>query len=576
MKLYFLFLKVLQILMEEMMNKDDGKFNIFVSYSWADEEERTNVIKALNTIDGITVLVDHLEIQEGDNIFNTISDLIDKANILLVLVSNESIKSLAVRDELVLAHERNLKVIEVCLHSDKCKEMEVELPSFMKDKKKSKSIEDVISAITKEKNDFQGTGFKYQLRNEFAQLRQLIHTTPDDSEMDNLFLKNILQKVNNEAKQIHARNYEVDLSRSYDFLKRAGSIFHSANEVYAVTVSWISDFWNDENNITDTINYLKDQNDTTIRLFVFGKPEEVIRFHEILNANYEKYGVGGAVLITSKEVYEKELLDHIGVQDRERKKYINSDFGVLEYDNNELYAWLDKSKLGFLDVSIKDKFGIDHEQFKKYMKKLKSDLEVGEFKNGVYRWCGDEGSNTFKKIYKDLFPSTTQDTISHIILFKDFNIVSSIAEIKSKVESFAIKDSLGCLDVWYGKVNDSRALDEKYARKLIKDNEYEYMLYMRFKNQDALQKWYQHPEHSDMRRKLYSILSSKVKELYEQIDLEENDDKINILFDEIEKEISKHIKRFDYTYEYHEDAIEHIKPYPFFKRYQSRVNLVDN
>ncbi len=413
------------------------EFNIFLSYSWKDYTAKEEIIKTLDDIQDTNLMVDHIHIPKGEYIFEKISDLIDKANILLILISKDSVKSLSVRDELILAHERGCEIIEVCIEQN-CQDLEPYIPSFLKGRNRLLLTDDIKSLIKRKRDTFYKTGFKYTLRKEFSKLRQHIYQIDRESEFDNVILRNILSKVNSEAKQIENKNYEVDLSRSNDFLRRAGSIFHSADNVYAITVSWISDFWSDDNNANDTFDYLIDQKPNTIRLFVFDKPEEVKRFQEILDANYEIYGVDGAVLVTSKEFYETKILDQIGVGNKDRQEFINKDFGVLVYRNFEIYAWLDKTILGFTDVSLgRQEFGIDYKQFKTYLSKLQEKIGIGEFKNGVYRWSGEETKDFFHNVYDVLFPKTLQDTIMHIILFKEYNIVESIAEIKSKIEQFS-------------------------------------------------------------------------------------------------------------------------------------------
>jgi len=552
----------------------ENKFNVFVSYSWKDSEKKDSILNQLEGIEDINLIVDHINIPKGEYIFKKISQLIDEANILLVLLSHDSVQSLSVRDELILAYERGCDILEVCIDQN-CKDLESSLPSFLENRNRLSIDDNIPQVIIEKKEDFYKTGFKYLLRKEFSKLRQHIKEIHKESEFDNVILRNILNKVNSEAKQIGNKNYEVDLSRSSDFLRRAGSIFHSAANVYAVTVSWISDFWNDDDNANDTYDYLIDQKENTIRLFVFDKPEEVKKFQEILDANYEVYGVHGAVLITSKEYYEKNILDQISVSIKHRQEFINKDFGVLTYTDFEIYAWLDKAILGFTDVSLgRKEFGIDHDQFKNYLKGLQEKLEVGSFFNGIYRWSGEETEDFFVDVYNKLFPTTSQDTINHIILFKDYNIVKSIAEIKSKIEQFSHYADDGrpleCIDVWYGRINEYSPRDDQYVARLIKDKTFKYALIMKFKNEQALKDWYNHPEHSSMRRKLYSTLSSKANEIYKKIDTEKNQKKKTKLFREIEQEMKKHIRRIDYTYEYNKDAIEHIKPYSFFQRFQAR------
>ena len=134
----------------------------------------------------------------------------------------------------------------------------------------------------------------------------------------------------------------MDLGREHDFLLRAGPLFGSAKEIYAVTLAWISDFWTDSNNRLNAINYLRSQSQSTIRLFVFRNPSEFKKYKEVLDANYLRYGENGGVLVTSKKSYES-ILSRFCVNDME--KLLDTDFGFLRYEDDvELFAWLDSSK----------------------------------------------------------------------------------------------------------------------------------------------------------------------------------------------------------------------------------------
>jgi hypothetical protein len=390
-------------------------------------------------------------------------------------------------------------------------------------------------------------------------------------------MKNIIDNSISEIRQVISLQYDVDLGREHDFLLRAGPLFGSAKEIYAVALAWISDFWTDSDNQLNAINYLRSQNQFTIRLFVFRNPSELKKYKEILDANYLQYGKDGGVLVTSKKSYEG-ILSRFCFNDTDR--LLDSDFGFLRYEQDvDLFAWLDSSRLGFKDARLPSPFAVNYRSFISTLQKLnrtgiasfhKSDL--------VYKWKSELSEEEIMQVSSTLF-GTTSGEVVHIVIFNNETLLSKLAEVKNKVEQFASKSNknfrLRCVESWFGKVCDLKAIDSSYEGRLSHVDQYNYMLYMRFEDIEALKVWYAHPEHSVIRREIYCLLSAEACEKYQLIDeLKSTGQRpqMQALFEEIESIIyPKYLKRMDFVEELTPEIITHIRPYEFLQAFQNEV-----
>jgi hypothetical protein len=88
-------------------------YKVFVSYSWANSAERQSLVDGLRHIDAVEVLVDMRTILPGDGIHSTLRSMIDEADCVVALLTNEGLSSREVRAELDWAHQQEKLIIPI-------------------------------------------------------------------------------------------------------------------------------------------------------------------------------------------------------------------------------------------------------------------------------------------------------------------------------------------------------------------------------------------------------------------------------------------------------------------------------
>jgi uncharacterized SAM-dependent methyltransferase len=103
--------------------------NIFISYSWDNAITRAAVVNELKNLQGIKLIYDKIDIPKGDPIHPIISNLMKETDLIIPILTEESIKSLEVLDELSRGSERKINFFP--LIEDKISNKD--LPHFLKD-----------------------------------------------------------------------------------------------------------------------------------------------------------------------------------------------------------------------------------------------------------------------------------------------------------------------------------------------------------------------------------------------------------------------------------------------------------
>src|SRR5690349_19750973 len=102
---------------------------VFLSYSWKDEPLRHSVAEALTKIPMVELLYDTQRIKPGHGIHEGISNLIEAADVVIALVTKNSLASREVADELARADHRKKRIIPFI----KRESGTPELPHYLKD-----------------------------------------------------------------------------------------------------------------------------------------------------------------------------------------------------------------------------------------------------------------------------------------------------------------------------------------------------------------------------------------------------------------------------------------------------------
>ena len=89
------------------------KLNVFISYSWKQKLERSVLVNCLKDSTLLRIIVDIDRINTADPIHPRISQLIDEADVVVCLITQDSLLSTEVREELVRAHERGKVIVPV-------------------------------------------------------------------------------------------------------------------------------------------------------------------------------------------------------------------------------------------------------------------------------------------------------------------------------------------------------------------------------------------------------------------------------------------------------------------------------
>lgn len=261
-----------------------NEYNVFISYSWKATDYKTLLIDELEKINGVKIFSDHLNISLGDLLWSKISEGLDYCYSIITILDENALQSLEVRDELARANDRGKLIIPIIEREEADAKRQTITPHFLRQtlglyftkNKFNEILPKIKSKIEEERDNFlKSKGSKENLLENFSRLRKLIVNKSDSPDFCRLLTTAIISSAIKEITKISHQDYDVDLGREHDFLLRAGPLFASSNQIYAVTLSWVSNFWIDENNINNAIDYLKQQGKNTIRLFVFKNPSEL-------------------------------------------------------------------------------------------------------------------------------------------------------------------------------------------------------------------------------------------------------------------------------------------------------------
>lgn len=571
-------------------------YTVFISYSWKKQNDRKFVEQSIKGIPGINVVVDRHSIDYGDeNLWVKIRNMLGKSDLVIALLSEESLSSQAVIDELARADDRGIKILPI-----KSKELDAKDPRIPYYLRLSKYMEfdnanagDFLGEIQEAVKGKMQSGANLTSK-AYSELRNCI-VESNRTIVGDMVLAKVIDQTRLEAKDINTGRYEVNLGTDFDFLKRAEPLFGSAKSIYATTVSSVSSFWTDKENKGQAIKYLLAQSGRVVRIFVFDKPENLVRYREILEANCEQYGKNGAVFITSKSNYIERIVGGFCTNEEAKQRLLGIDFGVLEYDfSAKLFAWLRGQYLGFKDAETPHTdFQVDCDNFSRLLEKMASDCnqEYSE-QYGTIKWqIGKSDDKEFLSFCVEKLFGAVLGDLAHIVLIKDTNnmLSETVASVKHHISGLI--DRYGteeidfkCDDVWFGENIVVDARDRVYGGELIHDQEYKYMLYMRLPTRRNLEQWYNFKHHSELRKQIYCKLVQSISLLYDQMDallesgdatLAENKKQVAQIYREVEKKASGEIRRLDYEYNESPNSIVDMPAYPFIADYRQQKNLRD-
>lgn len=340
------------------------KLNVFISYSWKQKLERSVLVSCLKDSTLLRIIVDIDRINTADPIHPRISQLIDEADVVVCLITQDSLLSTEVREELVRAHERG-KVIIPVVRSDIDHS---KLPHFLRD----------LNCISYSNDSFEETA--RQVRSKLLDIQPQPHLSKDLQKIKSAVLTNkidprfkaeiigrVLRNALDEIRYLSSDVFRFDIGVERNFLFRAEPLFQNASEIDAISLSSVSSFWLDPLAQALARQYTKSQPSATRRLFVLDSEKEFDQYIAIFNLHYETYGKDGGVLITSMNGY-LELLNEIVPSAASQQKYMSHDFGILRFangiDTSIVHAELNRGVLECRVLPFMISYEIDHERMR--------------------------------------------------------------------------------------------------------------------------------------------------------------------------------------------------------------------
>jgi hypothetical protein len=340
------------------------KLNVFISYSWKQKLERSVLVSCLKDSTLLRIIVDIDRINTADPIHPRISQLIDEADVVVCLITQDSLLSTEVREELVRAHERG-KVIVPVVRPDIDQSR---LPHFLRD----------LNCISYSNDSFEETA--RQVRSKLLDIQPQPHLSKDLQKIKSAVLTNeivprfkaeiigrVLRNALDEIRYLSSDVFRFDIGVERNFLFRAEPLFQNASETDAISLSSVSSFWLDPLAQALARQYTKSQPSATRRLFVLDSEKEFDRYMAIFTLHYETYGKDGGVLITNMNGYS-ELLNEIVPSAASQQKYMSHDFGTLRFangiDTSIVHAELNRGVLECRVLPFMISYEIDHERMR--------------------------------------------------------------------------------------------------------------------------------------------------------------------------------------------------------------------
>lgn len=549
-------------------------FVIFMSYNRNDALMQNAVETSIKQIPGVKVWVDLDAIPFGDIIHPNIERGLKESDCLLVILTENSIVSFEVREELVRAHERQIPILalkEIHVSNDK-------LPHFLKDRvfieydKDNQRdlrmiLNDLREKITVMKEKAVGAKIASAAK-ELREIGRILIANPDTELFRAEIVGNVIEKTKQEVKGILGERYNIDIGLERAFLIRATPLFQNAEKIYAVSYDKISTFWKNPTLKEVAKDYLRNHKPHVIRLFVFSTPLEAHKYIRILHAHAEHYNREGAVLMCSADNYVK-IVEEVTNQEAEVSILLREDFGVLDFGNKLVEATLSETELKFSSIKESAATRINHRKFVELMEGFRQ-LPPGESdeKYGVLRWHPDF-LNSLKGKWADtlkrLFPSPLRDAF-HLVFFTTKNggpeARNKIAEIKDKLAN--LDAEVRPKEIWFGKLTFVEARDNRYGGTLKAEDDYPFVLLMRFDSLKQLKEYQDKLEHSDIRHSLYGSFDERIQNLYHFMEgLEERDSRRRKLFEVVEDLSNQYMVRMDYVDDTDISSIVIRRWYPF-------------
>lgn len=403
-------------------------------------------------------------------------------------------------------------------------------------------------------------------------------------------IRNVLKATKTEIGKLCAplEEYVQDLSLPESFIIRAGAIFEEANNLCAVSIDELSQFWIAEDQRTRAQEYTARQPDKAKRLFVFSNFENAAKYRNVMAAHHQQYGLNGGVFFCSKQAYINFLKTL--TNDSEIEELKTKDFAIIIFEDESGKDYYESTLSATkLVCRRRKKLKSYQERILEYFEELATELEPGQMHEdlGFIKYKSDFQSNdeewglALAKIFDSANSSSgISGSIYHLVFIsKDIPKEKLIKEINTnlrpKLRSLTYSSTQEKLieDLWFGKrnksIDDLNVIDGIHKGQIKTKNlfveHYQCCLVMKFKNVNFLKEYYQDEIHSEVRQELYKLSDPTMNSLYEMMSEPDKLDSLQkkAFYNAIEGSVSRFFVRADYLQEDPLDYIVKIEAVPF-------------
>jgi hypothetical protein len=343
-------------------------------------------------------------------------------------------------------------------------------------------------------------------------------------------------QVSKEIIDVGREEYEIDIDHGFSYLRRARPLFDkdkwkndpSVRISVVSVVETVSSFWLDNPELSEP--YRDNQPAHTIRLFVFRKPETLVRYTEELAKHYVVYGEKGAVLVCSYDEYAKFLTRLKG--DNILFPRPDQDFALIARGGSGqevIRVELDRRTFGFRRVT-------GHEmqvctEIQDQFKKLRDDpsLQGGhtnadreEYDRRLLcgRWyphLGETQNRKFLTTFIDELFKDREGSAYHMVFLSNAERIENLSNLKDVLRKLwhgermkVFRETCGLIDVWFG--TKMRTYERDEVRQLCTERPElnPAVIIMKFESKTGLEHFLTHAEHLRIRKDFYKALGSDV------------------------------------------------------------------
>lgn len=498
-----------------------GPLRLLISKSWEKDEAEDIRSEITRSLDSGKVEIYPKKNQAYDERF------LNEVDCLLLFASSATTKDLAVLEELTRAQERGVRIIPIRDPDNKPEEIallrDLSFIPFRRGEDHDYFVSNLVKflegLLQKDGQFLRLTQRNRQLISLARQIQYMARRYPYRAGI----IRDLLEEVTDEVAGIARGQYSTNIGIERSFLRRAGQLFSSAREVYAVSYDAISRFWRAPHLRGESNQYIEKQPSNTVRLFVFSDARSAHEYRKDLAKHNRQYGREGAVLMCSADEYHRLGVKLSGNRNKLPDRWAEIDFGVLRFKNEGnapevIIAMLDASSLVFYDPARDSGDGdgvrhateiVDIAAFTAWMdgaRRVRPGGLLADWR--VWRWTDEWASDDgeWKTLLEEMFGAPDRG-IMHLEFFADTDYERAsrtVGEIRKLVDASKILLE----QAWFGKQNRQPVVDTKSGGIIQTgtDRDEQFALLIEMKTESELIEYYKAIWDSHGTQKIYASL----------------------------------------------------------------------